>query len=147
DELNGVLRLFDGVRTVREAIAGSPIDDLSTLAAVQKLMSDGVLVRGNPAVPRQKPSLQQWLGSTPPPPGSASPVADEDLPLAEVLMTPPEGHAAAVERAAGPPPKSVTSSGPAPGDSDDRGARVTPIRPRASGDSAAAPATPSPSPG
>ena len=147
DELNGVLRLFDGVRTVRQVIAGSPIADLSTLAAVQKLMSDGVLVRGTPAVPRQKPSLQQWLGATPPPPDSAPPVADEDLPLAEVLMTPPEGHAAAVERAAGPPTKWAASSGPAPGDADERGARVTPIRSRVSGDSAASPATPSPSPG
>ena len=128
DELNGVLRLFDGVRTVREVIAGSPIDDLSTMAAVQKLMSDGVLVRGAPAAPRQKPSLQQWLGSTPEPPSGSgrapapshvSPVADEDLPVAEVLVTPPEGHSAA---------RGESGSSPSQGPSTRPGSTPVPAR-------------------
>src|SRR5207248_2706191 len=103
DELNGVLRLFDGVRTVREVIAGSPLDELATMAAVQKLMSGGVLVHGAPAAPRRKPSFEQWLGSNPPPPADraaaaprpadASAAGDEELPLAEVLLTPPGGQA------------------------------------------------------
>src|SRR5712671_4096257 len=60
DELNGVLRLFDGRRSVREVLAESPLDDLSTMAAVQRLMGDGVLVHGAAAgPPRPRPSLQQ----------------------------------------------------------------------------------------
>ncbi|HWE25516.1 MAG TPA: response regulator, partial [Myxococcales bacterium] len=129
DELNGVLRLFDGVRTVREVIAGAPIDDLSTMAAVQKLLADGVLVRGTPAVPRQKPSLQQWLGSDPPPPTRAPPVRDEDLPLAEVLATPPKGHPiAAVSSSQDAPSESARESPAVASEGGEVVAGVTPIR-------------------
>jgi len=129
DELNGVLRLFDGVRTMREVIAGSPLDELSTMAAVQRLLSGGVLVHGASSAPRPKPSLEQWLGSNPPPPVDRAARAhgsgtDDDLPVAELLLTPPNAQAslssaasdaAATGRAAaagasphdGPPPVSV----------------------------------------
>src|SRR5436305_1888030 len=43
DEVNGVLRLIDGRRTLREVIAGSSLDDLSTLAVAQRLLADGVV--------------------------------------------------------------------------------------------------------
>ncbi|MFL5309081.1 MAG: response regulator [Myxococcales bacterium] len=96
DELNGVLRLFDGRRTVREILSDSPLDDLSTMGAVQRLMSEGVLVHGAAVTPRRKPSLQQWLGSVPPPPREpaeaksphAASAADAAPP---VLDSPPEG--------------------------------------------------------
>ncbi|MGE5048451.1 MAG: response regulator [Deltaproteobacteria bacterium] len=101
DEVNGVLRNFDGKRTLREAIDLSPVDDLSTLRVVERLMGDGILRAGEPrantsAAPR--PSLQTWL-SAPPPPRSAPPpppLDDEALALAqeaseaeEVVQTPP----------------------------------------------------------
>jgi CheY-like chemotaxis protein/Flp pilus assembly protein TadD len=62
DEVNGVLRLIDGVRSLLEVIERSPIDDLATLVVVQRLLADKVLLRDEGARPRQKPSLSQWLG-------------------------------------------------------------------------------------
>src|SRR5262249_29274591 len=76
DELNGVLRLFDGRRTWGEVVPGPPVDDLSTMGAVQRLLANGVLVTGAAAgAQRPKPSLQQWLGSDPPPPRASAEVA------------------------------------------------------------------------
>jgi len=107
DELNGVLRLFDGSRTMREVLSESPLDDLSTMAAVQRLMSDGVLVHGAAVGPaRPRPSLQQWLGSDPPPPRDADLAAAPEAapafevappPAAEALETPPSGQPGAAE--------------------------------------------------
>lgn len=79
DEVNGVLKLFDGKRTLKEVLDASPLDDLSTLAVAQRLLADGVLL--SPTVkppPRQKPSLEQWLGAAPvsQPPPSVAPAPD-----------------------------------------------------------------------
>jgi hypothetical protein len=60
-----VVRAFDGKRPLREALELSPLDDLSTLAVVQRLLGDGILRRGD-AAPARKPSLQQWLGANAP---------------------------------------------------------------------------------
>jgi len=60
DDLNGVLRSFDGVRTLRAAIDLSPTDDLATMAAVGRLMREGILR------PVSRPaSLQQWVSASP----------------------------------------------------------------------------------
>ncbi len=44
DELNGILRLFDGKRTLAEVIDDSPFEDLSTLSTITKLFFEGLLV-------------------------------------------------------------------------------------------------------
>ncbi len=44
DELNGILRLFDGKRTLSEVVDDSPFEDLSTLSTVTKLYFEGLLV-------------------------------------------------------------------------------------------------------
>ena len=44
DELNGILRLFDGRRTLLEVVDDSPFEDLSTLSTVSKLFFEGLLV-------------------------------------------------------------------------------------------------------
>jgi hypothetical protein len=63
DEVNGVLRLIDGLRPLGEVMDRSPIDDLATLVVVQRLLAEKVLLRGDDAArPRSKPSLSQWLG-------------------------------------------------------------------------------------
>ncbi|MCA1829633.1 MAG: response regulator, partial [Myxococcales bacterium] len=70
DEVNGVLRCFDGKRTLRESLDLSPVDDLSALTVVRKLLADGIL---KPVESRkQAVSLNQWLASevTPAPPKS-----------------------------------------------------------------------------
>lgn len=47
DELNGILRLFDGRRTLLDVIDESPFEDLSTLSTVTKLFFEGLLVLSN----------------------------------------------------------------------------------------------------
>ena len=88
DEVNGVLRNFDGKRTLREAIDLSPVDNLSTLRMVERLLGDGILRAAGerrtspPDAPR--PSLQNWLSAPPPRSVSPSPpVEDEALALAQ----------------------------------------------------------------
>lgn len=43
DELNGVLRLFDGTRSLMDVVDESPFEDLSTLSTVTKLYFEGLL--------------------------------------------------------------------------------------------------------
>jgi CheY-like chemotaxis protein len=43
DELNGILRLFDGRRTLLEIVDESPFEDLSTLSTISKLYFEGLL--------------------------------------------------------------------------------------------------------
>jgi CheY-like chemotaxis protein len=44
DELNGILKLFDGKRTLADVVDDSPFEDLSTLSTVTKLYFEGLLV-------------------------------------------------------------------------------------------------------
>lgn len=44
DELNGILRLLDGRRTLLQVIDESPFEDLSTLSTITKLFFEGLLV-------------------------------------------------------------------------------------------------------
>jgi len=69
DELNGVLRHFDGVRTLRAAIDLSPVDDVATMEAVQRLVRDGIL---RPAS-RSSSSLEAWVFEPPPAAVAATP--------------------------------------------------------------------------
>ncbi len=43
DELNGILRLFDGTRSLLDVVDESPFEDLSTLSTVTKLYFEGLL--------------------------------------------------------------------------------------------------------
>src|SRR5208282_3828719 len=44
DELNGILRLIDGKRTLTQVVDDSPFEDLSTLSTITKLFFEGLLV-------------------------------------------------------------------------------------------------------
>ena len=61
EELDGVLKLFDGSRTVLSVIDESPFDDLSTMETILKLHSEGLLriVAGSqptyPPIPSEPP--------------------------------------------------------------------------------------------
>jgi DNA-binding response OmpR family regulator len=48
DELNGILRLFDGKRTLLEIVDLSPFEDLSTLSTISKLYFEGLLIDRHP---------------------------------------------------------------------------------------------------
>ncbi len=50
DDLNGILRLFDGRRPLVDVVDESPFEDLSTLSTVTKLYFEGLLIVGE-AVP------------------------------------------------------------------------------------------------
>jgi DNA-binding response OmpR family regulator/Flp pilus assembly protein TadD len=67
DEMNGVVRCFDGKRTLREAIDHSPLDDLATLSVVQRLRGDGIL-KVLPALAQQLPRPPVPPPEPPPPP-------------------------------------------------------------------------------
>ena len=62
DELNGVLRQFDGARSLRAVLELSPLDDLATMEAVQRLARDGILRRASLASPSQ-----EWISAPPQP--------------------------------------------------------------------------------
>lgn len=44
DELNAILRLFDGKRNLMQVVDASPFEDLSTLSTISKLYFEGLLV-------------------------------------------------------------------------------------------------------
>jgi CheY-like chemotaxis protein len=55
DELNGILRLLDGRRTLADVVDASPFEDLSTLSTLSKLYFESLLVpaRGTPSIPAE----------------------------------------------------------------------------------------------
>ncbi len=69
DEVNGILRHFDGTRSLRAAIDLSPADDLATLELVQRLIGDGILRLAS------RPSTQQQWMAVPARAGRAERVA------------------------------------------------------------------------
>ncbi|MCL2448446.1 MAG: DUF4388 domain-containing protein, partial [Polyangiaceae bacterium] len=52
-ELNGILRLFNGGRSLSDVVDDSPFEDLSTLATISKLYFEGLLVRRGGAAPEK----------------------------------------------------------------------------------------------
>lgn len=78
DEVNGLLRLFDGKRSLARVVDDSDFEDLAALGIVSKLYFEG-LVRevGTPPVepgdrPR-KPGIEEWLNTGPAPAGGEAP--------------------------------------------------------------------------
>lgn len=72
DELNGILRLFDGRRTLMQVVDASPFEDLSTLATISKLYFEGLLVTVDPESRGLEepvvPSIDDPHRTVPPPP-------------------------------------------------------------------------------
>ena len=67
DELNGILRLFDGKRTLIDVVDESPFEDLSTLSTITKLFFEGLLVVGQAAPDEDVvPSEAERADSLPP---------------------------------------------------------------------------------
>jgi CheY-like chemotaxis protein len=90
DELAGILRLFDGRRTLMQVVDASPFEDLSTLATILKLYFEGLL-RAAPApepVDAVVPSVDADAApatapageAIPPPAAAASPIDDPIVP-------------------------------------------------------------------
>jgi hypothetical protein len=98
DELNGILRLFDGKRTLLDVVDSSPFEDLSTLSTITKLYFEGLLkarqAEGHPSgeheiVPSEpEPSLFDERAAAPPLPPPRPPRPPEEP---RVLLVPDRG--------------------------------------------------------
>ena len=65
-EVGRVVRLFDGYRTLRHVIDESPVDDITTLRIIRKLLDDDILLDVTPADAElrqtaQRTNLAAWL--------------------------------------------------------------------------------------
>lgn len=103
DELNGILRLFDGRRPLSAVVDESPYEDLSTLSTISKLYFEGLLI---PAVSRTSdeprvPSVESDAAAAhaprvsaasrslfPPPPGAVEEAADDGVVPATISLPP-----------------------------------------------------------
>ena len=82
DELNGILRLFDGKRSLMQVVDASPFEDLSTLSTISKLYFEGLLVpvagaEPEDVVPSADSVERHSVQSTRPPASVAPPSARE----------------------------------------------------------------------
>jgi DNA-binding response OmpR family regulator len=94
DELNGILKLFDGKRTLLDVVDDSPFEDLSTLSTITKLYFEGLLKTR--AVEHPTSVEQEVVPSEP------EPVSMDAQHLESVPMPPPVPRPAP---AASPEPK------------------------------------------
>lgn len=67
DELNGILKLFDGKRTLLDVVDESPFEDLSTLSTITKLFFEGLLVVAEHPVEEDLILGERELGMSRPP--------------------------------------------------------------------------------
>lgn len=108
DELNGVLRLFDGKRSLWNVVDESPFDDLSTLSTVAKMLFEGLLVER--IAPRSQP--EPTPASAPRAArGSAPPLA---LPGVDAGLVPPSSSGALAQPPSGGALGAPSSSGAEP---------------------------------
>ena len=84
EDLNEILRLFDGQRTLNDVIDESPYEDLSTLFTITKLYFEGLLVliseapaQGEPMVPSVEYDLGEFLT------GSDLPGGEPEVPASD----------------------------------------------------------------
>jgi DNA-binding response OmpR family regulator len=86
DELNALLRLIDGKRTLLDLIDASPFDDLSTLTVLSKFYFEGLLSAGTPDPVEWAPGSRP---SSAPPAEQARAEAAERASAAPVTLVPP----------------------------------------------------------
>ena len=105
DEVNGLLRLFDGKRALSRVVEDSDFEDLAALGIISKLYFEGLIRElGNaPLEPVQssKPGIEQWLNaaplaSAPVEPSPQAPVAAPVEPEPPVAVEPVEPEPPAV---------------------------------------------------
>ncbi len=112
DELNGILRLFDGKRSLMQVVDSSPFEDLSTLSTISKLYFEGLLMQRSehdeelvpstesvaPAPVRVLsesiiPGPEQLAGASVPAPARVPVVEEPVRPAPAPAPTPPSGPA------------------------------------------------------
>jgi CheY-like chemotaxis protein len=146
DEVNALLRLFDGHRTLTRVVEDSNFEDLAALGIISKLYFEG-LIRELGSTPfgardERRPAFDEWLARPPVPHGSA-PLAlarpELDAVAAELASAEPE-----LPGLMGPPASAVPAEAPraAAPNTGQRSARVLHF----SGREAHPPVAPEPSP-
>lgn len=101
DEVNGLLRLFDGRRTLSRVVDDSDFEDLAALGIISKLYFEG-LIREVGAAPaggdeaNKKPGIEEWLNTGPAPQGGEANVAPAVTPAVALPPAPPPIVPAAV---------------------------------------------------
>ncbi len=74
DEVNGLLRLFDGRRTLQRVVEDSDFEDLAALGIISKLYFEGLIKEvGAPSSGGErtrKPGIEEWLNTGPNPVGA-----------------------------------------------------------------------------
>jgi DNA-binding response OmpR family regulator len=97
DEVNRILRLFDGARSIMDVIDNSPFEDLSTLGTISKLYFEGILIPAAPAedgsVSRREPVHPTLRTMSQPAPTDEE--FDLDRAFANMQFEPSSGGAAA----------------------------------------------------
>ncbi|MGV3619993.1 MAG: response regulator [Archangium sp.] len=95
DEVNGLLRLFDGRRNLSRVVDDSDFEDLAALGIISKLYFEGLIREvGQPSMggddkPR-KPGIEEWLNTGPSPAGGeAGPLAPAVTPTVPLPPAPP----------------------------------------------------------
>jgi hypothetical protein len=95
DEVNGLLRLFDGKRPLSRVVDDSDFEDLAAMGIISKLYFEGLIrevgVAPTPAGAAAKPSVDEWLNAPLPvaPTPPSAPAPPEPLAPAPVLRTVP----------------------------------------------------------
>ncbi len=74
DEVNGLLRLFDGRRNLSRVVDDSDFEDLAALGIISKLYFEGLIrevggAPGDEADKPKKPGIEEWLNTGPAPAG------------------------------------------------------------------------------
>jgi CheY-like chemotaxis protein len=89
DEVNGLLRLFDGRRTLSRVVDDSDFEDLAALGIISKLYFEGLIREvggGAPASEEgerpKKPGIEEWLNTGPAPTGGEPPAPPSVTPAA-----------------------------------------------------------------
>ena len=109
DELNGILRLFDGKRALMQVVDTSPFEDLSTLSTISKLYFEGLLI----------PSAAHGADDVVP---SVEPEGPHD----EMMMMGPASLAMRARRPASGPPDAEGGNGPPSSEDGPEDAAVVP---------------------
>jgi len=112
DEVNGLLRLFDGKRTLSRVVEDSDFEDLAALGIISKLYFEG-LIRELGNVPQEpiqsgKPGIEEWLHAAAPPVPPAPPLPVPEPPSSEPVEDPAKATAAV------PPPPPISAVAPPP---------------------------------
>jgi CheY-like chemotaxis protein/cytochrome c-type biogenesis protein CcmH/NrfG len=109
DEVNHILRLCDGVRTVRQVIEDSTMPDIESLTALIRLRAEGIIYdianRSTPEKSRPGEGLRDWLDSESSPIPSVAPLhpsSEETLADLGVDLGPPRRRTAPGLGQAGP---------------------------------------------